>query len=160
LALAELRPARAGEGQALYDITKTAIEAGAAGYYSQAQIAGWMDGRDGVLYEALIAADFIIVAAEGEMLLGYVAAGSGEITRLFVRPEAAGRGLGRLLLEHGIAMAGPAEIRLNATLNAAGFYEHCGFIPLGREMYFHDGSDEPVEIVKMILHRLTAAALK
>ncbi|MDE2239697.1 MAG: GNAT family N-acetyltransferase [Rhodospirillales bacterium] len=150
--MAELRPACPGEGQALYDITKAAIESGAAGHYSQAQIAGWMNGRDGAYYEALIAAGFIIVAADG-VLLGYVEAGPGEITRLFIRPDAVGRGLGRRLLERGIAMAGQGEIRLNATLNAAGFYEHCGFIPFGREMYFHDGSDEPVEIVKMVLHR-------
>ncbi len=148
--MAELRPARPGEGQALYDITKAAIEAGAAGHYSAAQIANWMNGRDGAYYEALIAAGGIIVAAEGEVVLGYVEAGPGEITRLFVRPDAAGLGLGRRLLERGIAMAGQGEIRLNATLNAAGFYEHCDFLPLGREMYFHDGSREPVEIVKMI----------
>ncbi|MBU6419963.1 MAG: GNAT family N-acetyltransferase [Proteobacteria bacterium] len=109
-----------------------------------------MNGRDGAYYEALIAAGFIIVAGEGEILLGYVEAGPGEITRLFIRPDAAGQGLGRRLLERGIKMAGPGDIRLNATLNAAGFYEHCGFIPLGQEMYFHDGSDEPVEIVKMV----------
>jgi GNAT superfamily N-acetyltransferase len=150
--MSKLRPARAGEGQALYDITKTAIETNAASHYSQAQIIGWMNGRDGAYYEALIAAGFIIVAADG-VLQGYVEARPGEITRLFIRPDAAGQGLGRRLLERGIEMAGPGEVRLNATLNAAGFYEHCGFIPLGREMYFHVGSDEPVEIVKMILHR-------
>ena len=148
--MAELRPARAGEGQALYGITKAAVEVRAATHYSAAQISGWMSGRGGADYEALIAAGGIIVAAEEGVVLGYVEAVPGEITRLFVRPEAAGQGLGRLLLERGIAMAGPGEIRLNATLNAAPFYEHCGFNPLGRERYFHDGSDEPVEIVKML----------
>ncbi len=146
----ELRPARPGEGQTLYDITKAAIHERATAHYSPAQIASWMSGRDGALYEALIAAGFIIVAAEGDMLLGYVAAGSGEITRLFVRPDVAGQGLGRRLLERGIKMAGPGEVRLNATLNAAPFYEHCGFTPLGREMYSHGEDIEPVEIVKML----------
>ncbi|MBU6449848.1 MAG: GNAT family N-acetyltransferase [Rhodospirillales bacterium] len=145
-----LRPARAGEGQALYGITKAAVEVRAAAHYSAAQISGWMNGRDGALYEALIAAGGITVAAERDAVLGYVEAVPGEITRLFVHPEAAGRGLGRRLLERGIAMAGPGEIRLNATLNAAPFYEHCGFIPLGREMYCHDGGNEPVEVVKML----------
>ena len=147
--MAELRPACPGEGQALYDITKAAIESGAAGHYSQAQIAGWMNGRDGAYYEALIAAGFIIVAADG-VLLGYVEAGPGEITRLFIRPNAAGQGLGRRLLERGIAMAGPGDVQLNATLNAAPFYEHCGFISLGRAMYNHGDGNKPVEIVKMV----------
>lgn len=150
MVLAELRPARAGEGQALYDITKAAIQDRAAAHYSPAQIAGWMNGRDGAFYEALIAAGFIVVVTEGDVLLGYVAAAEGEITRLFLRPAAMGQGLGRRLLERGIAMAGPGEIRLNATLNAAPFYEHCGFTPLGREMYDQESGNEPVEIVKML----------
>lgn len=148
--MADLRPARAGEGQTLYSLTKAAIEAGAAGHYSTAQIAGWMNGRDSAYYEALIAAGGIIVAAVGDEVLGYVEAPPGEITRLFLRPDAAGQGLGRRLLERGVAMAGGGEIRLNATLNAAPFYEHCGFIPLGRELYSHGGGNKPVEIVKMI----------
>ena len=147
--MAELRPARPGEGQALYDITKAAIGSGAAGYYSQAQISGWMNGRDGAYYEVLIAAGGIIVAAEGGVVLGYVEAAQGEITRLFVHPGTAGQGLGRLLLERGIAMAGPGEIRLNATLNAVPFYEHCGFTPQGRDMY-RQGDGTEVEIVKML----------
>lgn len=151
MALIELRLARSGEGLALYDITKAAIETGAADHYSAEQIAGWMSGRDGALYEALIEAGIIIAAAEGERVLGYVAAGQGEITRLFVHPDAAGQGLGRRLLARGIIMAGPGEVRLNATLNAAPFYEHCGFIPLGQENYTHESGGKPVEIVKMLL---------
>ena len=144
-----LRPARPGEGQALYDITEAAIRGLAVAHYSAEQIAGWMNGRDEAQYEAAIANGGVIIAIAAARPLGFVEAAQGEITRLFVRPEAAGQGLGRRLLERGVEMAGAGEVRLNATLNAAPFYERCGFIPLGREMYFHEGGNEPVEVVRM-----------
>ena len=149
--MAEFRAAREGEGQALYDITEAAIRGLASAHYSAAQIEGWMAGRDGAQYEAVISHGCVVVAAKGAALLGFVEAAPGEILRLFVRPEAAGQGLGRGLLQRGIDMAGPGEVRLNATLNAAPFYAHCGFIPLGRALYTHPGGGKPVEIVTMRL---------
>ncbi len=149
-ALAELRPARLGEGQALYDITAAAISGLAAGHYSEAQIAGWMAGRDAAQYEAVIARGFVIIEDHAQ---GFVEAAPGEILRLFVRPEAAGQGLGARLLQAGLALAGHGEIRLNATLNAAPFYEKHGFEALEHALYTHPGGSAPVEIVRMRLSR-------
>lgn len=148
-ALAEFRPARPGEGQALYDITEAAIRAFASGHYSAAQIEGWMAGRDAAQYEEIIARGGVVVAEGMGVLFGFVEAAAGEILRLFVKPEASGQGLGRRLLQHGIERAGGGEVRLNATLNAMPFYERCGFIALGREIYTHPGNGQQVEIVKM-----------
>ena len=143
-----LRPARPGEGQALYEITEAAIRGLATAHYSPELIAGWMNGRDVAQYEAAIAKGGVIIAIAAARPLGFVEAAIGEITRLFVRPEAAGQGLGRRLLEQGIAMAGAGEIWLNATLNAAPFYERCGFMPLRREIYRREDGVK-VEIVRM-----------
>ncbi len=144
-----LRPARPGEGRALYEITEAAIRGLAAAHYSPELIAGWMNGRDVAQYEAAIAKGGVIIAIEGVKPLGFVEAAIGEITRLFVRPKAAGQGLGRRLLARGVEMAGGGEVRLNATLNAAPFYERCGFMPLGREIYRQDDGTK-IEIVKML----------
>ncbi|MDE1907672.1 MAG: GNAT family N-acetyltransferase [Rhodospirillales bacterium] len=144
-----LRPARPGEGQVLYEITEASIRGLAASHYSPELIAEWMNGRDVALYEAAIAQGGVTIAVETAKTLGFVEAAQGEITRLFVRPEAAGQGLGRRLLEHGINMAGEGEIWLNATLNAALFYERCGFMPMGREIYRRDDGMK-VEIVRMV----------
>ncbi len=147
-----LRPARAGEGQALYEVTAAAITALAAGHYAPAQIAAWMNGRDAAQYETVIAAGTVRVAEADGVILGFVDTVPGVITRLFVRPEAAGRGLGRVLLEAGVAAARrDGRVRLEATLNAAPFYARCGFVETGRAMYQHPGGGLPVEVVNMEL---------
>lgn len=103
-----------------------------------------MAGRDAAQYEAVIAKGNVMVDAG---LNGFIETAPGEILRLFVRP-AAGQGLGQRLLQAGLALAGPGEIRLNATLNAAGFYEKQGFRALARAVYTHENG-MAVEIVKM-----------
>ena len=144
-----LRAACPGEGQVLYEITEASIRGLAASHYSPELIAEWMNGRDVALYEEAIAQGGVTIAVEAAKTLGFVEAAQGEITRLFVWPEAAGQGLGRRLLEQGISMAVEGEIWLNATLNAAPFYKHCGFMPLRREIYRRDDGVK-VEIVRML----------
>jgi putative acetyltransferase len=149
--LIEFRPARPGEGQALYDVTEAAITGLAAGHYSAAQIANWMGGRDAAHYEQVIARGAVRVAVLDGEIAGFVDTAPGVLTRLFVRPAAAGRGLGRCLLELGVAAAmRDGCVRLEATLNAAPFYERYGFKALRREHYQHELGGLPVEIVQML----------
>lgn len=133
----------------LYDITASAIGARAPGFYAPEQVAAWMQGRDAAQYEAVIAAGRVRVA-EGGGLLGFVDTLPGVITRLFVRPEFMGRGVGRVLLEAGVAEAWSAEgVTLQATLHAVGFYARQGFVETGREVYAHPSGGLPVEVVAM-----------
>ncbi|MGX9966542.1 GNAT family N-acetyltransferase [Roseomonas sp. F4] len=146
------RPAEAGEGQILFDLTFLSVSGLAAGHYSAAQIAGWMGARTPATYEAMIAQGGTVVAERHGVILGFVDAVPGEVTRLFLHPDAAGGGLGRRLLEIGIAgarrgHAGP--VRLDATLNAEGFYQRCGFRRIGTGVFSQ--GDNPIAIVTMEL---------
>ncbi|HEV2503485.1 MAG TPA: GNAT family N-acetyltransferase [Mesorhizobium sp.] len=149
-----LRPARAGDGQAVFDVTRASVRELARSHYSESQIAGWMDERTAQTYERLIAAGSMVVAEQDGRIVGFVDAEPGEVTRLFLLAAAAGLGLGSKLLEIGIAKArqghdGP--IRVEATLNAEGFYARHGFRPIEHGFFSHGVGGDPIGIILMEL---------
>jgi GNAT superfamily N-acetyltransferase len=99
---------------------------GQRGRYGAATLAAW--GRLPALYHrwAMTAGgERYVVAVSGGRLLGYAAWRGDELTALFVRPAAAGRGLGARLLarvEAEARAAGARRLRLVAARAAAPFY--------------------------------------
>lgn len=149
-----LRPARAGDGAALFEVTRLSVAGLAKGAYSPAQIEGWMGARTPATYEGLIAKGGVTVAERDGLIVGFVDAGPGEVTRLFLVPDAAGAGLGARLLEIGIgqARAGHAgPIKVEATMNAEGFYRRHGFRRVGTGTFSHGIGGDPIAIVLMEL---------
>ncbi len=149
-----LRPAREGDGRAVFDVTRLSVAALAKDHYSAEQIAGWMGDRTPDTYEHLIANRRMVVAERDGAIVGFVDAVPGEVTRLFVLPDAAGSGLGRRLLEIGIETARKGHsgsIRLEATINAEGFYQRHGFETIKRGYFSHGLGGDPIEIVHMEL---------
>ncbi|HEY9211359.1 MAG TPA: GNAT family N-acetyltransferase [Ancylobacter sp.] len=149
-----LRPARAGDGAHVFEVTRQSIIGLAKAHYSPAQIDGWMGARTPAYYEELIAKGHMIVAEREGAMVGFVDAEPGEVTRLFLMPEAAGAGLGARLLEIGIEKAraghvGP--IKVEATVNAEGFYRRHGFRTVGKGYFSHGIGGDPIEIVHMEL---------
>ncbi|WAC25661.1 GNAT family N-acetyltransferase [Ancylobacter sp. SL191] len=147
-----LRPARAGDGAALFDVTRRSVAGLATDHYSPEQIAGWMGARTPAYYEDIIARGNVVVAERAGAVIAFVDAEPGEVTRLFLLPETAGAGLGRRLLEIGVEKArlghdGP--IKVESTVNAQGFYQRHGFRPVGRGYFSHGLGGDPIEIVQM-----------
>jgi predicted N-acetyltransferase YhbS len=148
-----IRPARASDAEAVFRVTRASVEGLARSHYSPEQIAGWMDDRTPETYRAACAAGRIKVAEQAGHVVGYVDALPGELTRLFLLPEAAGQGLGKALLRVGLAQArqghaGP--LRIEATLNAAAFYARQGFRPVGQGEFGGRGDGfPPIAVVIM-----------
>jgi GNAT superfamily N-acetyltransferase len=146
------RPARLEDAAAAFHVTQASVRGLAGASYSRAQLENWMGDRTPAFYEDLIAQGRMSVCLRGAMVVGFVDAEPGEVTRLFVLPEVAGCGIGKRLLEIGIAQArsghgGP--VRLEATLNAEAFYQKHGFRSVGRGHFSHGLGGEPIEIVYM-----------
>lgn len=149
-----LRPARQGDGHAVFEVTRLSVRALAKHHYSAGQIDGWMGDRTPDYYEALIAKGSMIVAEQHGEIVGFVDAEPGEVTRLFLLEGASGSGLGKRLLEIGAenARAGHrGPIKVESTVNAEGFYQRHGFRTVERGFFSHGVGGDPIEIVHMEL---------
>lgn len=87
-------------------MTRRSVTALAKGHYTPDQIAGWMGDRTPSYYEKAIANGRMFVAEREGKVVGFVDADPGEVTRLFLLPEASGAGLEGAALATGGADGG------------------------------------------------------
>ncbi|TWC00220.1 ribosomal protein S18 acetylase RimI-like enzyme [Bradyrhizobium macuxiense] len=147
-----LRPARAGDGRSLFDVTVQSVQGLGKSHYTSEQLAGWMGERTAEHYEDIIKSGRTVLAEHRGEVVGFVASDPGEVTRLFLLPKAAGQGLGKRLLEAGVEnakMGYSGSIRIESTLNAQGFYEHHGFRAIEKGYFSHGVGGDPIEVVLM-----------
>lgn len=100
--------------------------------------------------QALIAVDKLFIAEENEIPVAFMGIEDGSLEMLFIAPEERGKGIGRLLLQHGIGNHSVNRLTVNEqNPQARGFYEHMGFHVYKRSEL--DGQGDPYPLLYMCL---------
>ncbi len=143
-----IRLALPGDAPSVHAVHTRAVRTLCASAYEAPVIEGWLRGRAAERYLPAIEAGRMWVAERDGAVVGFCEVAPAEIAALFVDPSAAGTGIGRALLAHATAAMQEAPIRLEATLNAVGFYERHGFVPLGSGTIRRNDVDVPIVFMK------------
>lgn len=68
---------------------------------------------------------------------------------LFIAPEQRGKGIGKVLLQHGIEALGVNHLTVNEqNLQAVGFYQNMGFQTVERHELDQQGNPYPVLVME------------
>jgi GNAT superfamily N-acetyltransferase len=152
---ATIRLGRPDEIAAIYAVHRDSVAALCYGHYTPRQIEMWLDGRRPEMYLDAIDEGRLWVALDpGGAITGFVEIAGREVSKLFVRGESAGDGVGGRLLAAAIAAirsAGAASVYLEATRNAREFYCRHGFIEIGTGLFSRGESGVGLEIIMMEL---------
>lgn len=92
-----------------------------------------------------------LIAAERQpgKPVGFMGAENGKLEMLFLAPEERGQGLGKQLLQYGIAHYGIQELTVNEqNPQAVGFYAHMGFETYQRTELDEEGNPYPLLYMK------------
>ena len=100
--------------------------------------------------QALTSVETLVIAEENGGPAGFMGVQDGCLEMLFLDPEARGHGLGRRLLEHGVAHLGVTELTVNEqNPQAVGFYEHLGFKTYRRAELDEEGRPDPLLYMRL-----------
>ncbi len=104
-----------------------------------------------ILNQYFDAVDLKYAKDESGTLLGFCGVHEGNIEMLFVAPSSRGTGIGRRLTENAIQNQGATKVDVNEqNPQAVGFYEHLGFVVVGRSPL--DGQGRPYPLLHMKLN--------
>lgn len=129
-----IRPATADDVPQLSALHRRSIRALCGSDYSPGQIDAWTQIITDDAYAKLLAMPAVVAlvdASQEEILgIGVATPAGGLVNAIYVDPTHARRGVGRALLsalEDELRVRGVTEVRLNATINAVGFYTAAGY---------------------------------
>lgn len=127
-----IRKATLADAPAAFATRREAILAQCAGHYAEQDIAIWTSGEMSESFALRVADAFHVAEIDGRVVgTGMIDLAYGKIDAIFVRPDWMGHGVGRALMNHLERLArdaGLASVHLDATLNAAPFYQRLGFV--------------------------------
>ena len=133
---AQIRPADAADADGIWRVHSESIHSLCRERYGTREIAAWVAFRPPEAYRSALASRHLFVAESADEIVGFgqFDPARGEVEACYVSPDVVGRGVGADLLmrmEEDARAAGHAVVRLNATLNAEGFYARHGYRKLG-----------------------------
>lgn len=100
--------------------------------------------------QALDGVAHLIIAEQDGIPVGFMGVDGERLDMLFLSPDARGKGLGKRLLQYGIAHYGVREVTVNEqNPQAVGFYEHCGFRTYRRTERDEQGGPYPLLYMKL-----------
>lgn len=137
-----MRPALDGDAEDIVRVHFAAVHTTAAGFYPRAVLESWSrepDEQRFARFRGAIAerSELILVADLGGTVVGFGAmdVSSGEVRAVYVHPSMGRRGVGGLILtelEHRARAHGVTSVRLDASVNAEGFYLRHGYVVVER----------------------------
>ena len=104
----------------------------------------------------VIRAPWVLVAGDGESIVGVLRGSPGRLHSLFIRKDYHGRGIGRRLMtafERKVKKAGESKITLQSSLYAVPFYQSLGYKRTTRALCgpCFDGTVFPYQPMKKVL---------
>jgi len=147
----KVRQARPADAARLHELHTSSVRTLCSPYYTLDVIDGWLLNRCPESYLPEIERGDLFVVEQGLRIVGFGSAARGVIIAVYVDPDAIKRGVGSAIMRHGLEIArcghdGP--IRLEATLNAARFYERFGFREVARSSVRRGDTGIPVILME------------
>jgi putative acetyltransferase len=131
-----IRMAESTDPISLAAVQASSIRTLCRSHYDATQLEPWVSRRTPELFERMLEHQELHVAEQNGQVVGYgqVDLESGQIVAVYVKPEAAHKGIGTALLEALEAQArfhGWPRVHLTTTLNALPFFEKHGYERVG-----------------------------
>lgn len=151
--LTTIRTARREDAEELFSVHQRSVQSLCASDYSAAHMAAWFTGRSATMYLPALQAGRLWVAEANGKVIGFVGTEPGEVTLLFVAPEATGRAIGSMLFEFGLLRASEnfhGPLTVVATKNSAPFYRRYGFDDVEEQSFVRGDPPLHYSVVKMV----------
>ena len=139
-----IRPSRRGDALGILEAHRSSVRGIAAEAYSADIVDAWAPvsisgDRTAAVERTIEAGDEVILIAEDEsgriIGFGWIVPGQSQLRALYVSAEHGRKGIGRAILsrlEASAREAGVTVLQMEASVNAAGFYEANGYVAIGR----------------------------
>lgn len=147
----QIKTATTNHAQDLHRIHTDAVNKACQNFYTEKQIKAWLKGRSPEGYEGIEKGEMYVAEEKGK-IVGFGHAIPGEILAIFVDPAFHGKGIGKLLLEHGLKMAlkNCKKVKVESALNAEGFYKKHRFVKIKDDVCLRNGVEIPVVIMEYL----------